>query len=153
MKLLFGCSDLMAAWVRTRILFMDPEGFGPCQALGVQDSTGKIIGGVVFHSWNHHYRSMEVSCAADSAKWLTRNLIRGILSYPFVQMNVQRLSSVTRTKDVRTRHVLEALGFTYEGTSRRLFGDHDGASYSLLAHEWQTGRFGLLKVDKDVING
>lgn len=37
MMLLFGCSDLIAAWVRARIPFMDPDGFGPQQSIGVID--------------------------------------------------------------------------------------------------------------------
>lgn len=153
MRLLFGCSELIAAWVRARIPFMDPEGFGPCQAIGVVDREGKIIGGVVFHGWNSHYRTVEVSCAADSAKWLSRSTIRGILSYPFEQLGCGRVSSVTRPEDKRTRHVLEALGFTYEGTGRKVFGDHDGVSYSLLRDEWRAGRFGLHHVSERVTNG
>jgi RimJ/RimL family protein N-acetyltransferase len=153
MKLLFGCSDWMAAWVRARIPFMDPEGFGPCQAIGVADGQGRIVGGVVFHGWNHHYRSIEVSCAADSAKWLSRNTIRGILSYPFEQLGVVRMSSVTRPDDDRTRHVLEALGFTYEGTGRKVFGDADGVSYSLLRDEWREGRFGPAQMEGKLSHG
>lgn len=153
MRLLFGCSDLVAAWVRARIPFMDPEGFGPCQALGVVSAGGQIAGGVVFHGWNKHYCSMEVSCAAESAKWLSRRIITGILSYPFEQMGVVRLSSVTRPDDRRTRHVLEALGFKFEGVGRRVFGDHDGASYSLLGDEWRNGRFGPVRVEGRMAHG
>jgi len=153
MKLLFGCSDLMAAWVRARIPFMDPDGFGPCQAIGVVDGRGKIVGGVVFHNWSHHYRSIEMSASADSAKWLSRRIITGILSYPFEQLGVTRVSSVTRPEDDRTRHALEALGFTFEGTGRRVFGDADGVSYSLLNDEWQKGRFGPARIEKKVRHG
>jgi RimJ/RimL family protein N-acetyltransferase len=154
MKLLFGCSELIAAWVRARIPFMDPDGFGPCQSIGVVDSAGRIAGGVVFHGWSHHYRSLEVSCAADTAKWLSRGIIRGILSYPFNQLNVHRLSSITRPDDTRTRHVLEALGFTYEGTGRGVFGpDIDGASYALIEHDWRAGRFGIENKQERVSHG
>ena len=153
MRVLFGCSELIASWVRARIPFMDPDGFGPCQALGVVASDGRLLGGVVFHNWNEHYKSMEVSCAADSAKWLTKNIIRGILSYPFQQMNINRLSSATRTDDFRTRHVLDALGFSFEGVGRGLFGDCDGVSYSLLADEWRAGRFGPQFAQKEAVNG
>lgn len=153
MMLLFGCSDLIAAWVRARIPFMDPDGFGPQQSIGVIDGKGRIIGGVVFHGWNQHYRTIEVSCAADSAKWLSRKIITGILSYPFDQLGVNRLSSVTRPDDGRTRHVLEALGFSFEGTGRGVFGDSDGVSYSLLADEWRAGRFGPRGVRKEIVNG
>ena len=153
MMVLFGCSDLMAAWVRARIPFMDPDGFGPCQALGVVNGDGRIVGGVVFHGWNKHYRSMEVSCAADSAKWLSRRIITGILSYPFEQLGVNRLSSVTRPEDERTRHVLEALGFVCEGTGRGVFGDYDGVSYSLLSDDWRAGRFGPVGERKEQAHG
>ena len=153
MKLLFGCSELMTAWVRARIPYMDPEGFGPCQALGVMDSKDKVIGGVVFHGWNSHYRSIEVSCAADSAKWLSRGIIHAILSYPFEQLGCERVSSATKADDKRTRHVLEALGFQYEGTGRRMFGDHDGVGYSLLRDEWRAGRFGQRVIAGKVSNG
>lgn len=153
MRLLFGCTDLMAAWVRARIPFMDPDGFGPCQAIGVVDGEGRIIGGVVFHGWNQHYRSIEMSSAADSAKWLSRRIISGILSYPFAQIGCERLSSVTRPEDARTRHLLEGIGMTFEGTGRKVFGDHDGVSYSLLKDEWFSGRFCLMRPEGKVCNG
>lgn len=153
MRLLFGCSELMAAWVRARIPFMDPEGFGPCQALGVVNAGGRIIGGVVFHGWNKHYRSIEMSAASESAKWLSRRLVAGILSYPFEQLGVVRLASVTRPEDTRTRHLLEGIGMTYEGTGRKVFGDYDGVGYSLLRDEWRAGRFCLARPEGKAING
>lgn len=153
MRLLFGCSDLIAAWVRARIPFMDPEGFGPCQAIGVVDSAGRIVGGVVFHGWNNHYRSIEMSSAADSAKWLSRRVIAGILSYPFEQLGVERLSSITRPEDKRTRHALEAIGMTYEGSGRKVFGEYDGAVYCLLKDEWRAGRFCLSQPERKANHG
>jgi RimJ/RimL family protein N-acetyltransferase len=153
MRLLFGCADLMAAWVKARIAFMDPEGFGPCQAVGVVDGQGRIVGGVVFHGWNKHYRSIEMSAAADSAKWLSRRIVAGILSYPFEQLGCERVTSVTRPEDGRTRHLLEGIGMTLEGIGRKAFGDHDAAGYALLRDEWRAGRFGPAKPEGKVSHG
>ena len=139
--------------MRARIPFMDPEGFGPCQAIGIVDNNGRVIGGVVFHGWNKHYRSIEMSSAADNAKWLSKRVIAGILSYPFEQLSVERIACVTTPGDKRTRHLLEGIGMKYEGTGRKVFGELDGVSYSLVRDDWRAGRFCLNRQEGKVSNG
>ncbi len=150
MRLWLGDNELVAAWVQKRIPWMDPRGFGPCVAAGILDRNDKLVGGVVFHGWNKHYRSIEMSGASDNPRWLTRRLIAEMWRYPFEQLGCLRAASATRTDDTRTRHALEALGMTFEGIGRNAFGEYDAACYSLLKEDWKAGKF---YIPKDMEHG
>lgn len=64
-----------------------------------------------------------------------------ILDYPFRQLGVKRIVSITSADDARTRRFLEGIGMTLEGIGIEGFGDKDAASYRLLKREWEAGRF------------
>src|ERR1035438_3733277 len=96
MRLVWDQAPLVAHWVAMRIPQMENGAdFGPCQAAGVIAEDGTPLGGVVFHNYQPRFKSIEVSLAADSHRWLTRRIIVQILGYPFDQLQVQRLTTLT----------------------------------------------------------
>jgi RimJ/RimL family protein N-acetyltransferase len=133
----------VAEWTRQRIPLMAENGFGPCAAIGVENGGGRLIAGVVYHGWQPPYGTIEISCASDSAIWLTRSLITGILSYPFVQLGCQRISAATPRSAHIARKFLRQIGFVPEGISRRGFGTQDAMLFGMLAEEWAVNRFNL----------
>lgn len=62
--------------------------------------------------------SIECSFAADSPRWITRGTIRGILSYPFCQLGVQRVTTFIREDNERSIKFTYGLGFVQEGYMR-----------------------------------
>jgi RimJ/RimL family protein N-acetyltransferase len=143
-RLVLDKSDLVCAWVASLIPQMRGEGFGPAaRGIGVEDSTGTPLGGVVIHSWTPAFRNAEISFASVSPRWLTRRMISGILAYPFDQMEVQRLTSLTPKRNVPARRFVELFGFKREGVVRLGFGDDDMVVSGLLRSEWATSRFNL----------
>jgi hypothetical protein len=135
-RLLFGHDALVARWVSLHIPHMGGADFGPSSAIGVVDDQGLIRAGVVYHNWLESYRSIELSCASDTPRWATPEIVRALLRYPFVQLNCQRCTSVTPLKSDQPRRFLKRLGFTQEGIARLGFGDDHAVIYGLLAKEW-----------------
>ena len=142
MHLVLGQDRDVAAWVAARIPHMAAgEGFGPCAAIGVADESGRALGGVVFSNFQPRYRSIEVSFAAETPRWLTARLIGGILSYPFVQLGCQRITAVTPRRAARARRFLDRFGFRREGVVRKGFGADDAIVSGLLEREWRGSRW------------
>jgi len=62
--------------------------------------------------------SIECSIAADSPRWITKGTVRAILSYPFLQLGVQRITALVHETNERSVKFLNGLGFVREGYIR-----------------------------------
>ena len=134
----------VAQWVAKRIPTMHGQPFHALAwAIGVEDEAGKPLGGVVFTNHLPAYRSIEVSFASDTPRWLTRRMISGILAYPFTQLGCQRITAITPKKAKAARAFLDDFGFKREGVVRRGFGDDDAVISGLLWREWARNRFNV----------
>ena len=102
---------------------------------------GAPLGGVVFSNWQPACRSIEVSFASASPRWLTRRLIGAILSYPFVQLDCQRITALTPRRARSARRFIDAFGFKREGLIRQGFGDDDAVVSGMLKREWEGSRW------------
>lgn len=141
MKLWVDTSGFVATWVAHRIPDMLDHTFGPHWATGVI-SDDKMIAGCVYHNYYPKYRCVDISFAAESPKWMTRNIVHDLLAGAFYGMDVNRISMVTTTDATRTRKILEGLGMTLEcAEAKEYFGDKDAVLYRLLRREWEAGRW------------
>lgn len=148
MRLTFDSPHLIAKWAALHIPTMkdDPD-FGPCSAIGVLDANETPVAAVVFNNYHPSWGTIEISCAATSARWLTKRLITGILSYPFGQLGCQRVQASTPLSATSARQFLKKLGFTLEGVGRSAMGAGvDVEVWSLLADEWAVSRFNVGRV-------
>ncbi len=147
MRLLLGYDAAVAAFVGERIKYVGSgEAFGKCTAIGVIDHTNEIVAGVVFHGYVPRVRSIDVSFAAETPRWLTRRLASGILAYPFTQLDCVRITTPTPRKNRRARKFVEQFGFKREGLIRKGFLDDDAVVSGLLASEWAQSRFNVQKL-------
>lgn len=71
----------LAAWVAERIQGCS-RGFGQCTAQGVVDGE-KLVAAVIYHNWVPEHEIIELSAAAESPRFMTRDTINDILNYPF----------------------------------------------------------------------
>lgn len=145
MKLLYGHSDEVIAWVGWRIpltrkrLERDPtvSPFGPAQAIGVLSEDGTLIAGVVYHAWEPEFQSVEMSFAADTPKWLSRNLICELVGYPFDRLSCNRINAATPKNATAARRFIDKFGFKREGVATDGFGPGQDVIISrLLKREW-----------------
>jgi RimJ/RimL family protein N-acetyltransferase len=147
MRLVLDQSPAVAAWVAARIPQMTGAAdFGLASAIGVVAEDGRALGGVVFHNYQPRFRNIEVSFASDTPRWLTRNLIRQILAYPFDQLDCARITAITPKKAHAARAFLDHFGFKREGVVRWGFGDDDAIVSGLLKREWLGTRWAAAAV-------
>ena len=149
MRLRYGDDAVVAAWVAARIEHVQTGAdFGPCKAIGVENSRGELIGGVVYHNYMPSVGNIELSFASSGSKWLTRSLICGLLSYPFDQLQCQRVTGVTPRRATSARRFLDQFGFKREGCVRRGFGTDHAIISGLLREEWQASKWARPRPDR-----
>lgn len=152
-RLLFGADAYVADWVAARIPWLgDYWDGGECKAIGVMTLAGEMAGGVVYHSYNPRFRSMEWSAAAARRDWLTPFVINAMFRYPFVQHECRRLTAIvpaSRESAKPARILHRRLGFKREGTARKAFGSDDAAIYGMIDSEWRNSRFNLERKQVD----
>lgn len=137
MRLVYGHDQQVAEWVAARIPQMESAAdFGFCSAIGVVREDGTPLAGVVYSNYVPRHRSLEMSFASASPRWLTKNLIQKLMSYPFDQLNCQRVTALTPRRAASARRFLDTFGFKREGLVRRGFGDDDAVISGLLKREW-----------------
>jgi len=94
------------------------------EALGIVYK-GELIAGVIYHNYFPCYKNIELSMAATSPKWAQRTSIRALLDYPFNQLGVQRVTTLTPKKNQRAIKFNLGIGFQIEGDMRQGYGDDD----------------------------
>lgn len=112
----------LASWVTKRLFMIRQLREGDYEIIAVAkvnpgvDST--IIAGALFHDYAPmgDGAKIEVSMAAEDPKWATKNIIRGILAYPFLTLNCHVLIATTNRTNKRTRRFLAGIGFEERGT-------------------------------------
>lgn len=116
MKLVYGpeINDALGQWAAERIPAIGtPAGFGRYVAIGVGGGN-RVVAVAVFHNWRPP--NVELSMAADSPRWCRPRIVGGILSYPFGDMGVRNVVTVTPRRNKRARRLNAGLGFREAGT-------------------------------------
>lgn len=140
MRLLYGSDEAVGAWVKARLPNM-PRLPVPFVGIGVIDGA-QLVAGVLFHNYLPEFGSIEVSIAADTPRWLSRNRVSLILGYPFRQLGCGRVSAAIMASNRRSIRLCEGLGFEREGLVRRGFGRDDAVILGLLREDWERGKYG-----------
>ncbi len=124
MRLVFGKDRAVAKWVSGKIpaLPHSPDAFGPCTGIGVLDRNENELAGIIFHDYQPSFSTIQMSFAANSPRWATRNMVRMLLAYPFEQLKVRKLWSAVQHTNERTLRVGAGLGFKKEATLAHHFG-------------------------------
>lgn len=96
----------------------------------------KLVAVCVYHTFRHQVPDIEMTMVADSPRWATPGAVRFLLSYPFLQLKVRRVTCLIGRKNKRSRRLVEGLGWKLEGTCRRAWdGKQDCMVYGLLREE------------------
>lgn len=134
-----GQNAEIGAWVAARIPAMaDAAEFGAYEAVGVEDAEGRMLAGCVYHNYVRRYASCEISFAADTPRFATRGVIRGLLSVPFGQYVCRRVTLLVPHDAARTIRFVSGIGFVREGCIRDMY---DTKRHGLV--------FGMTKRDYD----
>lgn len=106
-------NDGLKAWIEQRVPEYRSGQMTIC--VGVERE-GKLIAAVAWDGWRG--TSVEVTIAADSPRWATRQTVTSLLCYPFMQLKCQRVTSFVRKGNKRARRLNDGLGFKLEGRLR-----------------------------------
>ncbi len=112
--------DRMADWIAARIPGMDADNLRRHAAtLGVIVN-GELIAGMAVGGKERG--NAEITFAADSAKWATRETIARLMRWPFEQMDCHRVTTRIAASNTRAIRFNEGIGFKREGVIREGWG-------------------------------
>lgn len=109
------------------------EGWAFYEAIGLEEN-GKLIAAVVFDNYNKISIHMHVAAVAG-ARWLTREYLRYCFQYPFIELNVKRITGMVCSSNVRARRFCEHLGFFLEATLKHASPTGDLCVYRMLKQD------------------
>ena len=143
MRLVWDTSGRVSAWVADQIPHMrGGAGFGPAVSAAVFGEDGaRLLGAAVFHDYQPRLKSIQISAASSTRRWLSDAILLEIFSYPFHQLGCQRITAITAKRSAGARAFLEDFGFKREGVARHGMGDDDAMLYGLLRREWLKSRW------------
>lgn len=130
MKIIHDKQTEVMDWVAARMPLMFGDSIkhaGPYAALGVVDDKGELIAGTIFNDYHPTFSTIQVHLAADTPRWATTNIVRGILAYPFLQLRVNKVWGATPAYLERVLRFNKGIGFTREGVLRHHFGPNQHA--------------------------
>ena len=116
--------------------------FGDCTALGVLDDDGVLIAGIVYYRWFRELGTIEMAMAAlPASRWLTRETLRRMYDYPFLQLGCQMVQSWQSAEDTSNIRQLEAYGYTFVRVPRIYGRNLDGLLCQLTDDAWRRNKF------------
>lgn len=119
-------------WVADRIGIEDS--WGPHQAVG-QIRDDRLIAAVVYNRYSHPDICIHVAAVPD-VRWMTRGFMHAVFHYPFLQLQVRRVTAVVAAKNVLiSTRFHERLGFKLEGYLRHALKDDDMYLFGMLKSE------------------
>lgn len=129
---------LLGEWLESRLGY--PLA-GPFTSMGVIDGDD-LIAVVVFHNFSRRRGIIELSAAAATPRWLTRQVLRAMFGYPFTQLGVHTV--VLRVSERNERMLRIALRYGFKGYRiPRLRGlDEAEVILTLTDDDWQTNGYG-----------
>lgn len=131
-RVLYFADKLVADFVAERIpdaSFVDGTYVGLGVVLG-----GVLVGGVVFDNCSKY--AMSVSIAADTPRWLGKETLNRLFSYPFRSHGCNVLRAIVHPDNHKSLELVRGLGFTQDGVIRAAFENNkEGYIFSLLREE------------------
>ena len=118
-ELVFGHDAEVAAWVADRL--PGRGGFDPSTAIGVA-SQGRLICGCVYSQYQPEARNLQMSIAAISPMWARREVIAALLAYPFRQLGVWMIYTLTAPDNERALRINEHIGIRRKTILPHFFG-------------------------------
>lgn len=135
-ELCYNQSDFFCRWAGAQ-LNGDPESFSRnAVAIGVL-LEGKPIAAVVYNNYATDSKRqpllIEMTIASVDKRWCTRHNLNALFSYPFVQLGLKRVQSITSVNNEGVSMFLKRLGFKQEGIHPCAYSDGgDAVSFGML---------------------
>lgn len=131
-QIVYDQEEECLAWAADRI---HCRGFGPhAHAIGVRDDHGlcAVTAWDDFSPWN-----CMMHIASDSGRrWMTREFLFRSFAYPFLQLDLRRVTGLIAADNEASLHLAERVGFVVECPRvQQAFGERDGVLLRMLRAE------------------
>lgn len=136
-----GENPAVAGWVAAQMAH-PLEHWGRFNSLLFRDARGEVLVALVYNNLAHPNIAMHVA-ARKGALWCKAEILYHIFAYPFEDLQCARVTAPVLSNNMRSRKLVESLGYTLEGTLRRAAPDgSDWLLYGMLKEEcrWLKGR-------------
>jgi hypothetical protein len=111
-------------------------------AIGVVDEAGHLIAGLVYHGYQPEAGTIEISGAALPGRyWMTRETLRQMYGYPFLQLGCQMVINRVPAEDTRQLYMMARFGYDLIPFPRMLGRDRDGVIGRLTVEDWLGNKF------------
>lgn len=108
------------------------QDFGPCKTIAFLSENSKAV---VVYNWKDE-SNIGMSIAATSPKWCNRKAIKIAFGFPFIQLGMNRVTSIIRETNEKSIKLVKGLGFRFEGEMRGYYENGDSAlMFGLLKNE------------------
>ncbi len=102
----------LAAWIASRIFPTGRDLPSPRVCVGVFDTAGALAGAVAYFNWDPEAGVIEWAGASAHRRWLSRDVLWEMFSYPFHRLGCQMVVARNDPDDAPLRRMEEAYGFT-----------------------------------------
>ena len=137
MRTVWDMTPEISAWVAKRIPHAHGRMGNVYYAVGVISEDLVPIAGVVYSDFYPDYGTIQVSVAADTARWATHGIVAEILAYPFFQLGAQKVWSAMPHDNTRAIRFNKGIGFKQEGILARQFGDKHAVITRMFAEDYR----------------
>ena len=139
----YGHNELVADFVASLIPACEGRGLPKASsAFGVIDEQGRLVAGMVYHHYDPASGVIEMTGAAlPGQQWLSRETIRRMYTYPFLQLGCQMVLMRVSARDERLLRQLAALNYAFIRIPRLLGRDHDAVVCLLTYEDWINSKF------------
>ena len=141
-----GLNAALAGWVNGKLFGESGTGFGPCTTMGVFDGD-HLLGVMVYHNYNSKAGVIEISGAAEHARWLTNAVLLEMFAYPFDQIGCQLVVMRVSEENRRLSRILTAYGFDRYKIPRLRGRHEDEIVFTLTDDRWRNNRFHRRVID------
>jgi RimJ/RimL family protein N-acetyltransferase len=91
--------------------------------IAVFDDDDQFVAVALYNNWV--MRSCDIHLATVTPKWATREVIRVMATYPFLELNVNRVTAPIKANNVKAQQFVQRLGFVQEGELKNFYEDGD----------------------------
>lgn len=123
---LFGADDLVIRWASRAIPDFMPS--PDAKALGVVKG-GDLVAGVIYERYNGIHMEVAIT-ARTGSRWASRQALRHLFGYPFVQMGCVAISALVPMSNLASLNLATKLGFKPEAYVK--FAAPDGSPMVVL---------------------
>lgn len=137
--ILYDAHKELADWVSMGMFGIKEYYEDKTKAIGhVKD--GKLIAAVVYNNFtvrpDGSFLTVEMSVHSIDKRWATRQYLRAVFEYPFIQLGLERVQTACSAQDEGSIMFNQKLGFVPEGVMRKAWPlGGDTILFSMLKEE------------------